>query len=103
MANEKRRRRRESHNAVERRRRDNINEKISELATLIPECLLDAGTGSSKEMGIDVRDPPWGIAVIDRSFFPFLGVRHHARRYRRRRQGASDNQGKQGDDTQKVC
>lgn len=26
---------------MERRRRDNINEKISELATLIPECLLD--------------------------------------------------------------
>ena len=43
IANEKRRRRRESHNAVERRRRDNINEKISELATLIPECMLDAG------------------------------------------------------------
>ncbi|KAF8067684.1 HLH-domain-containing protein [Lyophyllum atratum] len=43
LANEKRRRRRESHNAVERRRRDNINEKISELATLIPECLLDVG------------------------------------------------------------
>ena len=41
IANEKRRRRRESHNAVERRRRDNINEKISELATLIPECLID--------------------------------------------------------------
>ena len=45
IANEKRRRRRESHNAVERRRRDNINEKITELATLIPECILDpAGT-----------------------------------------------------------
>lgn len=43
IANEKRRRRRESHNAVERRRRDNINEKISELATLIPECMLDTG------------------------------------------------------------
>jgi hypothetical protein len=43
IANEKRRRRRESHNAVERRRRDNINEKISELATLIPECMLDPG------------------------------------------------------------
>jgi hypothetical protein len=45
LANEKRRRRRESHNAVERRRRDNINEKISELATLIPECMLDGGGG----------------------------------------------------------
>ena len=43
IANEKRRRRRESHNAVERRRRDNINEKIGELATLIPECMLDTG------------------------------------------------------------
>ena len=47
LANEKRRRRRESHNAVERRRRDNINEKISELATLIPECLLDPSTTTS--------------------------------------------------------
>jgi hypothetical protein len=43
IANEKRRRRRESHNAVERRRRDNINEKIGELATLIPDCMLDSG------------------------------------------------------------
>ena len=46
MASEKRRRRRESHNAVERRRRDNINEKISELATLIPECMLEGGISS---------------------------------------------------------
>ena len=37
MLNEKRRRRRESHNAVERRRRDNINEKIQELSSLLPE------------------------------------------------------------------
>lgn len=44
---EKRRRRRESHNAVERRRRDNINEKISELATLIPEVMLDPGAVAS--------------------------------------------------------
>jgi hypothetical protein len=41
ILNEKRRRRRESHNAVERRRRDNINEKINELSTLLPDCLLD--------------------------------------------------------------
>ncbi|ORZ16432.1 hypothetical protein BCR42DRAFT_491473 [Absidia repens] len=32
---EKRRRRRESHNAVERRRRDNINDRIQELGTLL--------------------------------------------------------------------
>ncbi|KAH7098069.1 hypothetical protein BKA62DRAFT_623033 [Auriculariales sp. MPI-PUGE-AT-0066] len=47
LASEKRRRRRESHNAVERRRRDNINEKISELATLIPEIMLDPNTGGA--------------------------------------------------------
>jgi hypothetical protein len=34
---EKKRRRRESHNAVERRRRDNINDRITELATLLPD------------------------------------------------------------------
>ncbi|RCH98199.1 hypothetical protein CU098_010789 [Rhizopus stolonifer] len=38
---EKRRRRRESHNAVERRRRDNINERIQELGTLLPDSLDD--------------------------------------------------------------
>lgn len=45
ILNEKRRRRRESHNAVERRRRDNINEKIHELSTLIPENILNPGNG----------------------------------------------------------
>ena len=44
LANEKRRKRRESHNAVERRRRDNINEKIQELALLLPEEWLEGGT-----------------------------------------------------------
>lgn len=34
---DKRQKRRESHNAVERRRRDNINEKIQELAAIIPD------------------------------------------------------------------
>ncbi|RCH77492.1 Transcription factor E3, partial [Rhizopus stolonifer] len=34
---ERKRRRRESHNAVERRRRDNINDRIQELATLLPD------------------------------------------------------------------
>lgn len=61
--NEKRRRRRESHNAVERRRRDNINEKINELSTLIPECLLveagagpnGAANGLSSEFGTDMN------------------------------------------------
>ncbi|EIE88231.1 hypothetical protein RO3G_12942 [Rhizopus delemar RA 99-880] len=34
---EKKRKRRESHNAVERRRRENINDRIHELATLLPD------------------------------------------------------------------
>ncbi|KAJ1343903.1 hypothetical protein BSLG_000165 [Batrachochytrium salamandrivorans] len=38
---EKRRRRRESHNAVERRRRDHINDKIHELSNLLPEFASD--------------------------------------------------------------
>ncbi|KAK4697847.1 hypothetical protein P7C71_g297, partial [Lecanoromycetidae sp. Uapishka_2] len=37
----KRRRRRESHNMVERRRRDNINEKIQELSHLVPMHRLE--------------------------------------------------------------
>ncbi|KAF9102181.1 hypothetical protein BGX29_004888 [Mortierella sp. GBA35] len=46
--NEKRRRRRESHNAVERRRRDNINEKIQELSTLLPEIYVDSANKPNK-------------------------------------------------------
>ncbi|CAO3618029.1 unnamed protein product [Cunninghamella blakesleeana] len=38
---DKRRRRRESHNAVERRRRENINERIQELGTLLPDLMTD--------------------------------------------------------------
>ncbi|CCX30086.1 hypothetical protein FPQ18DRAFT_55717 [Pyronema domesticum] len=37
----KRRRRRESHNMVERRRRDNINERIQELSSLVPQHRLE--------------------------------------------------------------
>jgi hypothetical protein len=37
----KRRRRRESHNMVERRRRDNINERIHDLGTLVPQHRLE--------------------------------------------------------------
>src|SRR5205823_5842928 len=37
----KRRRRRESHNMVERRRRDNINERIQELSYLVPAHRLE--------------------------------------------------------------
>jgi hypothetical protein len=48
MLNEKRRRRRESHNAVERRRRDHINEKIQELSTLLPEFAGDAQNKPNK-------------------------------------------------------
>ncbi|KAE9977779.1 hypothetical protein BLS_001145 [Venturia inaequalis] len=37
----KRKRRRESHNAVERRRRDNINERIHDLSRLVPQHRLE--------------------------------------------------------------
>ena len=37
----KRKRRRESHNMVERRRRDNINERIHDLGTLVPQHRLE--------------------------------------------------------------
>jgi hypothetical protein len=50
MLFEKRRRRRESHNAVERRRRDNINEKIQELSTLLPDLYVDSANKPNKGM-----------------------------------------------------
>lgn len=55
---ERRRRRRESHNAVERRRRDHINERIAELASLLPESMLldaiAASTGGGTTPHIDL-------------------------------------------------
>ncbi|AOA65119.1 Transcription factor [Komagataella phaffii CBS 7435] len=47
---EKMRRRREFHNAVERRRRDLIKEKIKELGSLIPPPFLYDRAGSNKEL-----------------------------------------------------
>jgi hypothetical protein len=44
---EKRRKRRESHNAVERRRRDHINEKIQELSVMLPEAMSLSDQGGS--------------------------------------------------------
>ncbi|KAI8575353.1 hypothetical protein K450DRAFT_202937 [Umbelopsis ramanniana AG] len=41
LAQDKRKRRRESHNAVERRRREKINERIRVLGALLPESCLD--------------------------------------------------------------
>lgn len=49
MLTEKRRKRRESHNAVERRRRDNINDRIQELATLLPEVLLEQAVNAKDD------------------------------------------------------
>ncbi|KAJ2717219.1 hypothetical protein H4R19_000163 [Coemansia spiralis] len=45
---EKRRRRRESHNAVERRRRDNINDRIQELFALLPDTMTDLNVKPNK-------------------------------------------------------
>ncbi|ORX49532.1 HLH-domain-containing protein [Hesseltinella vesiculosa] len=44
---DKKRRRRESHNAVERRRRENINDRIQELGSLLPEDMMDEITTAS--------------------------------------------------------
>src|SRR5258706_11101832 len=52
LANEKRRKRRESHNAVERRRRDNINEKIQELAMLLPDEWLSDSAKTASMAGL---------------------------------------------------
>ena len=63
----KKRRRRASHNAVERRRRDNINERIQDLSHLVPQHRLDddrvkkqlASTGPmSPTMGPTSMSPP---------------------------------------------
>ncbi|OLY83050.1 Retrograde regulation protein 3 [Smittium mucronatum] len=48
VLNEKRRRRRESHNAVERRRRDYINEQIQELYNLLPPTVRDPSIKPNK-------------------------------------------------------
>jgi len=48
ILNEKRKKRKESHNATERRRRDFINEKIYELSTLIPESFFEQCIAENK-------------------------------------------------------
>ncbi len=48
LTDDKKRKRRESHNAVERRRRDTINEKINELAHLLPDIVSDMQSGHQK-------------------------------------------------------
>lgn len=47
----RRQRRRASHNAVERRRRDNINNQIMELAVLLPEHMLSEALSQSMQGG----------------------------------------------------
>ena len=48
LLDEKRRKRRESHNAVERRRRDHMNEMIQELSNMMPEYPEDSKTKPHK-------------------------------------------------------
>jgi len=49
---DKRRKRRESHNAVERRRRDTINDKITELYEMLPDVLIGMeGSGPGQAAG----------------------------------------------------
>jgi hypothetical protein len=65
IALDKKQKRRESHNAVERRRRDNINDRITELAALLPECLLDQAVA-----GDDNPTSPSGASIALASTSP---------------------------------
>ncbi|KAI7905384.1 helix-loop-helix DNA-binding domain-containing protein [Cokeromyces recurvatus] len=73
---EKRRRRRESHNAVERRRRDNINERIYELSTLLPDHLIDSVPASSNVMSIAPGQSGTNAKPINKGTILKLSVDH---------------------------
>jgi hypothetical protein len=70
----KKRRRRESHNLVERRRRDNINERIQDLAQLVPhhrledekvrKQLLNSGSLSPTAPGANAGSPPRATSML---------------------------------------
>ena len=69
----KRRRRRESHNMVERRRRDNINERIQELSHLVPMHRLEDekvrkhlanNSPLSPTLGATGRSPPQATSLL---------------------------------------
>ncbi|KAI9801010.1 MAG: hypothetical protein M1825_003544 [Sarcosagium campestre] len=69
----KRRRRRESHNMVERRRRDNINERIQELSHLVPHHRLEDekvrkhlvnNTPLSPTLGSTSMSPPQATSLL---------------------------------------
>jgi hypothetical protein len=55
---EKKQKRRESHNAVERRRRDNINEKIQELAAIIPDEFMTPASAALHGPGSPLSASP---------------------------------------------
>ncbi|KAI9853806.1 MAG: hypothetical protein M1824_000874 [Vezdaea acicularis] len=69
----KRRRRRESHNMVERRRRDNINERIQELSHLVPHHRLEDekvrkhlvnNSPLSPTLGVSGMSPPQATSLL---------------------------------------
>ncbi|KZF18823.1 hypothetical protein L228DRAFT_251670 [Xylona heveae TC161] len=60
----KRRRRRESHNMVERRRRDNINERIQELSHLVPQHRLEDEKVRKHLINNSPLSPPVGATGI---------------------------------------
>jgi hypothetical protein len=66
LLSEKKRRRRESHNAVERRRRENINERIQELGTMLPETMLEELASSVNVNGGNNNKPNKG-AILRKS------------------------------------
>ncbi|KAG2200907.1 hypothetical protein INT47_003142, partial [Mucor saturninus] len=66
LISEKKRRRRESHNAVERRRRENINDRIQELGTMLPEIMLEELASSVNINGGNNNKPNKG-AILRKS------------------------------------
>ncbi|KAG1147095.1 hypothetical protein G6F37_006543 [Rhizopus arrhizus] len=73
---EKRRRRRESHNAVERRRRENINDRIQELCALLPERLIEAAPTSSNVMSVTNGQANTNGRAINKGTILKLSVDH---------------------------
>ncbi|KAI8970688.1 hypothetical protein BDB01DRAFT_814736 [Pilobolus umbonatus] len=73
---DKKRKRRECHNAVERRRRDNINEKILELSLLLPDHLRDSVPASSNVMSVAHGQNNNGMRMINKGTILKLSVDH---------------------------
>jgi len=71
---QKKQKRRESHNQVERRRRDQINDRIQELARLIPEEFMNTPLRNSNNPSSPLSASPATHHAPDGSIKPNKGV-----------------------------